>query len=172
MFSENVSKESKIETKFLGYYLKWVPQENFYYAVENTGFEVNKKRTDGTYQKYASIDDKTDGFFYYTAYIKFGYGRTTDHASKDIRSGIMTRQDAIDEVLKRDHIKSKDLQRWLKYVEMSEEEFDFIADTYRDERVWFIIKNKWCKYTLDGDIKDYGKVHLPVHLRGKYYKKN
>ena len=35
------------------------------YAVNNTGFQVNDKRIDGTYQKYQSIDDKTDGFFYY-----------------------------------------------------------------------------------------------------------
>ena len=60
----NKINEAKIETRFLGYYLKWIPQENFYY-VENTGFEVNNKRIDGTYQKYASIDDKIDGFFYY-----------------------------------------------------------------------------------------------------------
>ena len=47
-----------IEFKYLGYYKKWVPQEAYYYAVENTGFEANPVRTEGTYSKYNSLDDK------------------------------------------------------------------------------------------------------------------
>ena len=39
-------------------------------------------------------------------------------------------------IKKMDHIKSKDLYRWLEYVDMTEEEFDEIADTFRDKRVW------------------------------------
>ena len=43
---------------YLGYYLKWDLQECFYYSVENTGFQPNTERTEGTYSKYSSIDDK------------------------------------------------------------------------------------------------------------------
>ena len=68
--------ERNIEFKYLGYYKKWVPQEAYYYAVENTGFEANPVRTEGTYSKYNSLDDKVDGFFYFTRWIKFGVGRT------------------------------------------------------------------------------------------------
>ena len=74
------------------------------------------------------------------------------------------------EVLKRDHIKSKDLQRWLNYVNMTEEEFDFIADTFRDPRVWTIKNNKWYKSNLDGSIKEFGKVNLPIEKQTKYLK--
>ena len=91
----NKINESKIETRFLGYYLKWVPQENFYYAVDNTGFEVNDRRIDGTYQKYQSIDDKTDGFFYYTAYIKFGCGRAMYDSSQEVRNGHLTKEEGL-----------------------------------------------------------------------------
>ena len=31
-------------------------------AVENTGFTANDDRSEGTYQKYGSIDDRLDGF--------------------------------------------------------------------------------------------------------------
>ena len=44
-----------------------------------------------------------------------------------------------------DHIKSDDLNRWLEYVGMSEEEFDRIADHFRDPRVWKWVNNKWEK---------------------------
>ena len=40
-------------------------------------------------------------------------------------------------VEKYDHVKPrKDLERWLEYVGMSEDEFDETADTFRDPRVW------------------------------------
>jgi N-acetyl sugar amidotransferase len=53
-------ESSKIEVHYLGYYLKWTPQEVYYYAVENTGFKARPFRTQGTYSKYNSIDDKID----------------------------------------------------------------------------------------------------------------
>ena len=75
------------------YYKPWLPQENYYYASEHTGFTPNDKRTDATYTKFASIDDRLDPFHWYLAYIKFGYGRCTDHASKDIRAGLLSREE-------------------------------------------------------------------------------
>ena len=64
-------------------------------------------------------------------YIKFGYGRGTDHACKDIRSGYMTREEGIKMVKKYDHVRSDDTDVWLNYVGMKLEEFDRIADTFR-----------------------------------------
>ena len=49
-----------IEVHYLGYYLKWKPQESYYYAVEHGGFEPSPERTPGTYSKYNSIDDQID----------------------------------------------------------------------------------------------------------------
>ena len=60
-------KELNIEQHFFSYYHKWIPQENYYYAVEHTGFEANPVRNEGTFSKYASLDDKLDGFHYYLA---------------------------------------------------------------------------------------------------------
>ena len=65
---------------YFGYFHKWVPQENFYYCAENTGFRPNPERTEETY-KYSSIDDKMDGFHYYLRYIKFGLGRCMEDAA-------------------------------------------------------------------------------------------
>ncbi len=57
-------ERSKIEVHYLGYYLKWTPQEAYYYAVEHTGFQARPFRTQGTYSKYNSIDDKIDDVQY------------------------------------------------------------------------------------------------------------
>jgi hypothetical protein len=71
-------EKSNIEVHYLGYYLRWTPQEVYYYAVENTGFQARPFRTQGTYSKYNSIDDKIDDLHFYTTFIKFGIGRASD----------------------------------------------------------------------------------------------
>ncbi len=84
-----------IEMHYLGYYVKWDPQEMFYYASEHTGFSANDQRTEGTFSKYSGIDDKIDTFHYYTTLIKFGIGRATYDAAQEVRNGKITRNEAI-----------------------------------------------------------------------------
>ena len=79
-----------LEVHYLGYYLKWIPQEAFYYSVENCGFKPSPFRTQGTYSKYNSIDDKIDDLHYYTTFIKFGIGRATYDVSQEIRNDHLT----------------------------------------------------------------------------------
>ncbi len=59
---EDQSRAVGTEVHYLGYYLKWDPQECYYYAVEHTGFSPNDERTEGSYSKYSSIDDRIDPF--------------------------------------------------------------------------------------------------------------
>jgi len=91
----NALAKSQIEVHYLGYYLKWTPQEAYYYAVEHTGFQARPFRTQGTYSKYNSIDDKIDDLHYYTTYMKFGLGRATYDASQEIRNKHLTREEGV-----------------------------------------------------------------------------
>ncbi len=86
---------SKTEVHYLGYYLKWTPQEVYYYSVENTGFKARPFRSQGTYGKYQSIDDKIDDLHFYTTFIKFGIGRATYDASQEIRNKHLTREEGV-----------------------------------------------------------------------------
>ena len=79
----------------MSYYIKWVPQENFYYAKKHTMFEPNPPRTPGTYSRYSSFDDKIDFLHYYCMLIKFGMGRATWDAAQEIRSGKITREEEL-----------------------------------------------------------------------------
>ena len=88
------SQVSKIY--YYNYFKNWNPQENFYYCVEKTGFETNDQRSEGTYSKYASLDDAIDGFHFYFMYLKFGFGRTTSDAAIDVRRGAMSRDQALE----------------------------------------------------------------------------
>jgi N-acetyl sugar amidotransferase len=140
----NKFKEKKIETHFLGYYLKWIPQENFYYAAENTGFQVNNERIEGTYQKYASIDDKTDGFFYYTSHIKFGYGRAMSDSTMEVRNGHITKEEGLGLIKQFDgEFPKKYEKEFLEYISMTREEFDELCDKFRADHIWEKKSNRW-----------------------------
>jgi N-acetyl sugar amidotransferase len=130
--------ESKIaEVHYLGYYLKWDPQECFYYAVENTGFKPNTIRTEGTYSKYSSIDDKIDPFHYYTTYIKFGLGRASYDAAQEVRNKKITREEAVSLVKQFDsEFPSLYFQEFLDYLSISKNEFKAKVDENRSPHLW------------------------------------
>ncbi len=130
-------KSSKINVQFLGYYLKWDPQEAYYYSSEHNGFSANTERTEGTYSKYSSIDDKIDNFHYYTTLIKFGIGRATYDAAQEIRNGKITRDEGVALVRKFDQeFPKKYFHEFLEYIEISENEFQETVDKFRSPHIW------------------------------------
>ena len=135
----------KAEIHFYSYYKKWIPQENFYYCVENTGFKPNPVRSEGTYSKYASLDDQLDGFHYYLAYIKFGLGRATSDAAHEIRDGHLTRDEGIQLVNKFDgEFHKKHFQTFLDYCDIDKDYFDEVIDSWRSPHLWKKNdKNEW-----------------------------
>jgi N-acetyl sugar amidotransferase len=141
---------SNIKVMYLGYFLKWDPQECFYYASANTGFRSNTERTEGSYSKYSSIDDKIDPFHYFTTYIKFGIGRATYDASQEIRNEKITRQDGIALIKRYDsEFPKKYFNDFLSYIDLNEKEFWKIVDGFRSPHLWEKIKNKWIlKHTI------------------------
>jgi len=134
---------------FLGNYIKWEANTHTPLMIERYGFEVNSEPFDRTYRLMSNLDDMHEnGVHDYLKYVKFGYGRATDHASKDIRAGIISRAKAIELVRHYDPIKPRDLTRWLDYVGMSEVEFDAISDTFRDPRVWGHDNKGWLRQEI------------------------
>lgn len=134
------------EMHWMSYYKKWVPQENYYYAVENTGFVANDMRSEGTYSKYASLDDKTDGFHFYLAYIKFGIGRATSDAAHEVRDGHITREEAVALVRRYDgEFPKKYFPEFLAYLGINEEDFNDIIDLYRglSPHLWKKSAGEW-----------------------------
>jgi len=144
-----VLHQKRIEFKYLGYYKKWVPQEAYYYAAEYTGFEANPVRTEGTYSKYNSLDDKVDGFFYFTRWIKFGVGRAMMDSAQEIRNHHIEKDEAI--ALMRRYEGEYPLRyerEFLQYINMNREEFMEICDRFRSPHLWKIEDNQWkLRYT-------------------------
>jgi hypothetical protein len=128
--------------------------------MEKYAWQPARQPFDRTYRIISNIDDMHEnGIHDYLKFIKLGYGRGTDHAIYDIRLGLMNRDAGIEVVRRYDHVKPGDLTRWLDYVNMTEDEFDSIADTFRNPRVWRIENNQWVKDNIWGGSCAYGPVH-------------
>jgi N-acetyl sugar amidotransferase len=130
-------EKSNIEVHYLGYYLKWTPQEVYYYAVENTGFKARPHRTQGTYSKYSGIDDKIDDLHFYTTFIKFGIGRASYDASQEIRNKHLTRDEGVALVNRFDgEFPDRYFNDVMRYLEMDPTNFHNLVDKFRSPHLW------------------------------------
>ena len=135
---------ANIEVHYLGYYLKWTPQESYYYAVEHTGFKARPFRTQGTYSKYNSIDDKIDDLHYYTTYMKFGLGRASYDASQEVRNNHLTREEAVALVRRFDgEVPDRYLDEIMDHLSMTTEEFFELCDRARSPHLWLREGGEW-----------------------------
>jgi len=133
----DVLVKNDIQVLYLGEFEKFEPQENYYLATKVSKFTGNAERTQQTFSKYSSIDDKVDNFHFYTAYVKFGYGRCTEEATKEIRHGYITRDEGVRLVNKYDHeFPEKYFKDFLEYINMPEEEFYETLDKFRPNHLW------------------------------------
>lgn len=158
---------------YIGNFFKWDPNKQTKIIMENYDWKPSEKPFERTYRRFSNLDDRYEnGIHDLLKFVKFGYGRASDHASKDIRTGYMAREEGVEMVRKYDSVVSSDLYYWLDYVGMKENEFWSIADTFRDPRVWWIDDGKWYKNNIWGGASSYGNVHLDDSGIENFSKKN
>ncbi len=139
------TKDTGLEVHFMSYYTNWSPQRNYYYAKDISDFKSNPLgKSEGTYTKFSSLDDKIDGQHYFTSLIKFGQGRAMNDACRDIRDGIITREEGVrlvhkfDEEFPKNHFKF-----FLDYIDITEEQYWEVIDNARSQHLWKKENNEW-----------------------------
>jgi N-acetyl sugar amidotransferase len=141
-----VIDELGLEMHWFSYYQKWTPQENFYYAAKYADFVNNPEgRSESTYTKHTSLDDKADGFHWYLSYMKFGMGRASRDAQTDIRRNHITRDEGKILVNRYDEeFPARHFDWFLKYSGITEEFFWEVMDMYRGHsNVWSKNNGQW-----------------------------
>ena len=134
----------EVEVRYLGYYLKWTPQEAYYYAVEHTGFQARPHRTEGTYSKYSSIDDRIDDLHYYTTHIKFGLGRASYDAAQEIRNKHLTREEGVALVRRFDgEFPERYFREVMDYLGIDPGRFLELCDEFRSPHLWKRADGRW-----------------------------
>ena len=137
-------ENTDLQIHYLGYYKKWVPQEAYYYAVENSNFSARPFRTQGTYSKYSGIDDKIDDLHFFTTFIKFGLGRASYDAAQEIRNKHLNLEEGKLLVRKFDgEFPDRYFKEIMEYLEMKEDRFHEICDEFRSPHLWIKTNKGW-----------------------------
>ena len=141
---DSLNKAEILGKHFYSYYHKWSPQENYYYCSEHTGFKPNPERSEGTYSKYSSLDDKMDGFHYYLRYIKFGLGRCLEEAAHEVRDGHITREEGVALMRRYEgEFPMKYFKDFLQYLNITEKHFWEVVDSWRASHLWEKVDGNW-----------------------------
>lgn len=138
------------QVHYLGYYVKWHPQETYYYSVENTDFMPNHYRTEGSFSKYSSLDDKIDWLHYHTTMIKFGIGRATYDSAQEIRNGDITRDEGIALIKRFDgEFPREYIDACCDYMGITIDRYHEVIEKFRSPHLWEQKYGQWkLKYPI------------------------
>ena len=125
---------------FLGHYLPWDGLSNALIA-QAYGFRVPSSPTLGSMVNYENLDNYHVAIHEYFKFLKFGFGRATDHACLHIRRGRLTRKMGLEIVKKLDgqfpfEYLGKSLEDILNPLDLTLKEFEGICDTYTNKKIF------------------------------------
>jgi N-acetyl sugar amidotransferase len=158
--SDEELREVGVSAIFLGHYVKWDARAQLEKVMES-GFRVNDSVADvgtephqeGTYTNYENLDGKFVGVHDYLKFLKFGFGRATDHASIDIRNERISREEAIDLVRTYEgKVPRRYLDEYLEFVGMTEEEFYETLDAFTNKAIFVTDENGRLVRDEDGEV--------------------
>lgn len=128
---------------FLPSHIYWDGRKNAEFLIDKGWFEPTVAHRARTFNTYEHTDDGVNQSHDYLKYLKFGYGRTTDHAGQEIRWGRMTRDQAVELVETMDSNEPDDLQLYLDFVGISKEEYINSVEDMRDPDMWQKVGGVW-----------------------------
>ena len=132
--------DSELETVgvrglYLSNYIRWDAKKQHELMIDTYGYESAKlKRTFNTYEDVHCFHSA--GLHDYIKFLKYGYSKVTDHATREIRLKRMTREEGIAHVREYTERKPADLPLFLDWVGMTEQEFFACVENRRNERIW------------------------------------
>ena len=118
--SEEYSK-SQIKGIHLGDFIYWDEEKQTEFIKSTYGWK--ETHVEGTYKRYKSAECIMPGVHDFANYLKRGYGRASFHASADVRAGIVTREEAFENLVPMDSVVPKALDYYSSITGISREEF-------------------------------------------------
>ena len=130
---------------FLGHFFPWDGLNNAT-LVSAYGFENYSKVVEGTIFTFENLDNNFHGVHDYFKFLKFGFGRATDHACLQIRRNRIDRHTAL-ELVKQHEGKfpstylGKSLDDMLMKIRISKEEFINLCDDFTNRDLFKLDRN-------------------------------
>ena len=160
--SDKIINEYGIRGIYLGNYFRWDPYHQHKMMVKMYKYKgLNFDRTFDIY-------DYVDCFNYmnlhdYLKLCKHGYSKITDHVSREIRHGRITRNQGIDLVQKYEQKKFKYNNLFCEWLGVDNRSLNFILDRFKNNKYWYT-KN-YIDYSFNGLSKNFKKTK---NLEKKY----
>ena len=120
---------------YLNNYIRWDSRLQHELMIKKYQYETSHQtRTFDTYNdvdcwNYSDVHD-------YIKYLKHGYGKVVDHASREIRLKHMSRQEGVLQTKKYLSRKPKHLNLFLEWLGITENAFHYIIDQHRNPNLW------------------------------------
>lgn len=115
----------------LGDYIFWDDERQMEFVRDV--YDWREDTVEGTYKGYKSVECRMAGVHDYTKFLKRGFGRGTDHASIDVRAGLLTREEGFELAKQHDTERPKALDYYLEITGLTEREFEEILAGHRRE---------------------------------------
>ena len=132
-----------VSAVFLGWFFNWDPELTASVAREHGFRESDAGPKTGLYD-YADIDDEFISIHHWIKWLKFGFTRTWDNLSLEIRNGRLTREQAIDQLRGRvDEVPHSDIAAFCDYVGIGEDRFFEIVERFRNPEIWTRAGDTW-----------------------------
>ena len=114
---------------FIGDYIFWDGERQVEFIKETYGWQEDD--VEGTFKRYKSVECRMPGVHDYSKFLKRGFGRATDHASQDVRAGLLTREEAFELIKEYDPKRPEALDYYLEITGFTEQEFEDILKSQR-----------------------------------------
>ncbi|MFH1077789.1 MAG: N-acetyl sugar amidotransferase [Patescibacteria group bacterium] len=139
---------------FLGYFFKWDARPQTELMRTQFGFSVKEDGVvEGTYTNFENLDDNMVAVHDYMKFVKFGFGRATDHACTDIRNGRMAREEAVGIVKEYDgKYPKKGVKEFLEFFKVTQSEFDRVVDAFTDKSLFLTDASGGLTRDADGNL--------------------
>ncbi len=151
---------------YLNNYIRWDTKAQHEQMINKYGYESGHQNR--TFDYYNDID-----CFHYSdlhdqiKYLKHGYGKATDHATREIRFGRMSREQGIDIASSYVNKKLVHSDLFLDWMKMDADGLDLVIDQHRSPKIWERNLETWDWKLMDSvknHLNDSGvdNVRLPV----------
>jgi N-acetyl sugar amidotransferase len=123
-------RKLRVRSVCLGSYIPWDVKAQVELIEKELGWQGNTVEGVPEQYPYEKIECFMQGVRDYLKFLKRGYSRTAHLTSLDIRNGRMTRKRALELVSEHDGKRPASLDVFLKYVDITEDEFHEIAKSH------------------------------------------
>lgn len=145
---------------YLNNYLRWDSKTQHELMIRDYDYCTHTQQR--TFDNYNDVDCwHYSGLHDYIKYLKWGYGKVTDHACREIRLKRMTREQGIDLVSRYEQVQPEDADIFVDWLGMSAGEFWELINAHRNMNVWresnngqFVLRDSIQNHLKDTGVDD------------------